>query len=206
MLKNVVLLGILGVLGYFGWQHFFGKEEELTIEQRIDRVAGGGVVSATELAALSVADAAGVRRALKGRRVQVEGRLARVLVKGVESDDLIFEFDGAGGCKVDVVSDFGKLARITPELQQPELRFLKVGRDVHLVGGGGGKGRGAAEGQVPAMGMTTTTVVFTEGKRVKLPGMFHHADQLKVKLDMQEIPAWLVELINPQVAGGGGGK
>jgi hypothetical protein len=56
------------------------------------------------------------------------------------------------------------------------------------------------------MGMTTTTVVFTEGKRVKLPGIFHHADQYKVKLDMQEIPAWLVELINPQVAGGGGGQ
>jgi hypothetical protein len=104
-------------------------------------------VSATELAALSVADAAGVRRALKGRRVQVEGRLAKVLVKGVESDDLIFEFDGAGGCKVDVVSDFGKLARITPELQQPELRFLKVGRDVHWLLVEGARGEAQQRGR-----------------------------------------------------------
>lgn len=200
MLKNTILLSVLAVLGYLGWQYFFSPEEELTFEQRLGRIAGGGTVDAKELSALSAEDAASVR-VLKGRRLVVNGRLARVVVKGVRAMDLIFELEGANGGKVDIVSDFSKLARMTAGMPLPAFKFQKIGKEIYLLpvakrNAPKTDAKKENQGLVPS-----STVVFREGERLSLAGVFHYSDERVVRLEMYEMPTRLASVLAPPPLG-----
>jgi hypothetical protein len=199
MFKGLLLMVVVGVSGFYAWEHF-SKNQVRTPEQEIASFVSQGTVSAVELAEIVDKHPELVRKALRDRRITVTGVLQKALVKGVGSHDLILDLEGSGKRKITFTSDVNSYARANNLYGRSKQKFQKVGRDIMVyesaptatkVSTGGGAVQKMLGGAVPAAPQPkpdseatsqdpkqtsgpTERVVFRELDTVTLEGIFQH--------------------------------
>ena len=110
MFKGLLLVVVVGVSGFYAWEHF-SKYQARTPEQEVERFAAKGTVSAVELAEIVDKHPELVRKALRDRRITVTGVLQKAVVKVVGSHDLILDLEGSRKRKITFTSDVNSYAR-----------------------------------------------------------------------------------------------
>ena len=198
MFKGLLLLVVVGVSGFYAWEHF-SKYQARTPEQEVERFAAKGTVSAVELAEIVDKHPELVRKALRDRRITVTGVLQKAVVKGVGSHDLILDLEGSRKRKITFTSDVNSYARANNQLGVSKQKFQKLGRDIVVYESasksakapGGGALQKMLGGAVPAAPQPkpdseatsqdpkqtsgpTERVVFRELDTVTLEGIFQH--------------------------------
>jgi hypothetical protein len=129
MFKGLLLLVVVGVSGFYAWEHF-SKYQVRTPEQEIESFVSQGTVSAVELAEIVDKYPELVRKALRDRRITVRGVLQKAVVKGVGSHDLILDLEGSRKRKITFTSDVNSYARANNQLGVSKQKFQKLGRDI----------------------------------------------------------------------------
>ena len=129
MFKGLLLLVVVGVSGFYAWEHF-SKYQVRTPEQEIESFVSQGTVSAVELAEIVDKYPELVRKALRDRRITVTGVLQKAVVKGVGSHDLILDLEGSRKRKITFTSDVNSYARANNQLGVSKQKFQKLGRDI----------------------------------------------------------------------------
>jgi hypothetical protein len=129
MFKGLLLLVVVGVSGFYAWEHF-SKYQVRTPEQEIESFVSQGTVSAVELAEIVDKYPELVRKALRDRRITVTGVLQKAVVKGVGSHDLILDLEGTRKRKITFTSDVNSYARANNQLGVSKQKFQKLGRDI----------------------------------------------------------------------------
>ena len=199
MFKGLLLLVVVGVSGFYAWEHF-SKYQVRTPEQEIESFVSQGTVSAVELAEIVDKHPELVRKALRDRRITVTGVLQKAVVKGVGSHDLILDLEGSRKRKITFTSDVNSYARANNQLGVSKQKFQKLGRDIVVyesasqsvkAPGGAGALQKMLGGIVPAAPQPegdsetagqdpkqksgpTERVVFRELDTVTLEGIFQH--------------------------------
>ena len=158
MFKGLLLVVVVGVSGFYAWEHF-SKNQVRTPEQEIASFVSRGTVSAVELAEIVDKHPELVRKALRDRRITVTGVLQKALVKGVGSHDLILNLEGSGKRKITFTSDVNSFKQANNLYGRSKQKFQKVGRDIMVyesaptatkVSTGGGVIQKMLGGAVPA--------------------------------------------------------
>ena len=129
MFKGLLLVVVVGVSGFYAWEHF-SKYQVRTPEQEIESFVSQGTVSAVELAEIVDKYPELVRKALRDRRITVTGVLQKAVVKGVGSHDLILDLEGTRKRKITFTSDVNSYARANNQLGVSKQKFQKLGRDI----------------------------------------------------------------------------
>jgi hypothetical protein len=129
MFKGLLLVVVVGVSGFYAWEHF-SKYQVRTPEQEIESFVSQGTVSAVELAEIVDKYPELVRKALRDRRITVTGVLQKALVKGVGSHDLILDLEGSGKRKITFTSDVNSYKQANNLYGRSKQKFQKVGRDI----------------------------------------------------------------------------
>jgi hypothetical protein len=129
MSKKFLLLVVIGVLGFFAWEHF-SKPKVLTPQDQIEQLITTESVSATDLAEITDKFPDLVAKELRNRRITVTGVLKRASVKGVGSHDLILDLEGSRKRKITFTSDVNGYARANNLLGVSNQKFQKHGRDI----------------------------------------------------------------------------
>jgi hypothetical protein len=129
MFKGLLMVVVVGVLGFYAWEHF-SKYQVRTPEQEIESFVSQGTVSAVELAEIVDKYPELVRKALRDRRITVTGVLQKAVVKGVGSHDLILDLEGTRKRKITFTSDVNSYARANNQLGVSKQKFQKLGRDI----------------------------------------------------------------------------
>ena len=198
MFKGLLLLVVVGVSGFYAWEHF-SKYQVRTPEQEIESFVSQGTVSAVELAEIVDKYPELVRKALRDRRITVTGVLQKAVVKGVGSHDLILDLEGTRKRKITFTSDVNSYARANNQLGVSKQKFQKLGRDIVVYesasksakASGGGALQKMLGGAVPAAPQPkpdseatsqdpkqtsgpTERVVFRDLDTVTLEGIFQH--------------------------------
>lgn len=197
MFKGLLLVVVVGVSGFYAWEHF-SKYQVRTPEQEIESFVSQGTVSAVELAEIVDKHPELVRKALRDRRITVTGVLQKVVVKGVGSHDLILDLEGSRKRKITFTSDVNSYARANNQLGVSKQKFQKLGRDIVVYESAsksakapGGALQKMLGGAVPAAPQPkpdsevtsqdpkqtsgpTERVVFRELDTVTLEGIFQH--------------------------------
>jgi len=129
MFKGLLMVVVVGVSGFYAWEHF-SKYQVRTPEQEIESFVSQGTVSAVELAEIVDKYPELVRKALRDRRITVTGVLQKAVVKGVGSHDLILDLEGTRKRKITFTSDVNSYARANSQLGGSKQKFQKLGRDI----------------------------------------------------------------------------
>jgi hypothetical protein len=129
MFKGLLMVVVVGVSGFYAWEHF-SKYQVRTPEQEIESFVSQGTVSAVELAEIVDKYPELVRKALRDRRITVTGVLQKAVVKGVGSHDLILDLEGTRKRKITFTSDVNSYARANNQLGVSKQKFQKLGRDI----------------------------------------------------------------------------
>jgi hypothetical protein len=129
MFKGLLMVVVVGVSGFYAWEHF-SKYQVRTPEQEIESFVSQGTVSAVELAEIVDKYPEFVRKALRDRRITVTGVLQKAVVKGVGSHDLILDLEGTRKRKITFTSDVNSYARANSQLGGSKQKFQKLGRDI----------------------------------------------------------------------------
>lgn len=129
MIRNLLLVAVLCVSGFFVWEHFL-KPESLTPEQEIERFVAKGTTSAVELAEIVDKYPELVCKALRDRRITVTGVLHKAVVKGVGSHDLILDLEGTRKRRITFTSDVNSYARANSQIGVSKQKFQKLGREI----------------------------------------------------------------------------
>jgi len=171
MFKGLLMVVVVGVSGFYAWEHF-SKPEVLTPEQEVERFVSQGTVSAVELAEITDKFPALVGKALRDRRITVTGVLQKALVKGVGSHDLILDLEGSGKRKITFTSDVNSYGQPNKLYGRSKQNFQKVGRDIMVYESAPDL---KAVGQDPKQQSgPMERVVFRELDTVTLEGIFQH--------------------------------
>ena len=199
MFKNLLLLSILSLLGFFAWKHFTAAPPPVAVspEQEVAALVEQSVMPAKELAALCAKYPKLVTQALKHKPVAVSGVLSKGLVSGVNSNDLSLELVGTPKLKISFQSDFGKKERWGGPAS---FRFQKRGKEIIKISevkiaseprsrSGSLESVGGGVGARPLVAtQITEQILCREGNAITLSGEFRHIGAGWIKCDLLELP------------------
>jgi hypothetical protein len=188
MIKFLLAITLLAASVYWGCKHFTPAVP--TMQEKVSAVLIQGGCSAEELAKLSDFDSTTVEKNLKGRMLTISGVLSKALTKGVGSSDLILELKGTPSRKINFTSDFQQFTRMIEGIEPGDFKFQKFGHELVIVSRNSRKTKPedvvASGGK--ALEAFEPTVVFREGDRVSLKGLFQHVGKHSISLQLREIP------------------
>ena len=129
-MKNIFIIALLAVLGFWGWKHYT-KVPPTPLENAENCLRQSSIPSA-ELARICNDFPKLASARLKNRKITVTGILKKALVKGVDRRDLILEMEGAGKRNVTLISDIASSKRLRGLPTDSLFQFQKHGSEIYV--------------------------------------------------------------------------